>query len=146
MKATFIIQSAFVFVQVRNGFGKTLGHLSTADVVMWQQVWCSLEIIDPSEFEDAEFEDINEKGKLTLLFQTAFVCDILYILILWLTKCSVAVLFIRLTPDSKHVAASYIVLAESTMLMIVSQLLIAIRCDESRPWIFVEVQCGDLAG
>lgn len=55
-----------------------------------------------------------------------------------------AFLFIRLTADSKHVIASYIVLGGSTVLMIISQLLIAIRCDESHPWVFVGTQCGDL--
>lgn len=55
-----------------------------------------------------------------------------------------AFLFIRLTPDSKHITASYVVLGGSTMLMFTSELLIAIRCDETKPWIFVGAQCGDL--
>lgn len=110
--ATMIVQSEFVFVQVRNGFGNTIQDLSTADMVSWQQ--------------------------------TVFVCDLLYIFILWLTKCSVALLFIRLTPDSKHVTASYVVLGLSTILMFISELLIAIRCDEPQPWIFIGVRCEDL--
>ena len=64
--------------------------------------------------------------------------------ILWLTKCSVAFLFIRLTPDSKHVTASYVVLGLSTILMLISELLVAIRCDEPQPWIIIGVKCGDL--
>lgn len=79
-----------------------------------------------------------------MLSQTAFACDILYVFILWLTKCSVAYLFIRLTPDSKHVTASYIVLGGSTISMIISELLIAIRCDKSQPWIIVGVKCSSL--
>lgn len=86
----------------------------------------------------------DKRKELTLLPQTAFTCDILYIFILWLTKCSVAFIFIRLTPDAKHVIASYIVLGGSTVLMIISTLLIAIRCDESKPWIFIGVRCHDL--
>lgn len=81
---------------------------------------------------------------MTNMFQTAFVCDLLYIFILWLTKCSVSFLFIRLTPDSKHVTASYIVLGLSTILMLISELLVAIRCDEPQPWIVIGVRCGDL--
>lgn len=87
---------------------------------------------------------IESESRLILAAQIAFTCEILYIFILWLTKCSVAILFIRLTPDSKHVIASYIVLGGSTVLMIVSELLIAIRCDKSRPWIFIGVKCDDL--
>lgn len=36
---TMIVQSAFVFVQVRNGLGNTIHDLSSEDVVSWQQVW-----------------------------------------------------------------------------------------------------------
>lgn len=68
----------------------------------------------------------------------------LYIFILWLTKCSVALLFIRLTPEQKHIFASYVVLGGSTLLMVVSEILVALRCDMSHPWIFVDNGCGDL--
>ncbi|KAG8160714.1 hypothetical protein KVR01_008978 [Diaporthe batatas] len=110
--ATMIVQSAFVFVQVRNGLGNTIHGLSAQDVVSWQQ--------------------------------SAFICDLLYIFILWLTKCSVVFLFIRLTPDSRHVNASYVVLGLSTILMFISELLVAIRCDEPQPWIVIGVECRDL--
>lgn len=76
--------------------------------------------------------------------QAAFASDILYIFTLWLTKCSVALLFIRLTPEQKHIFASYVVLGGSTLLMIVSEILVALRCDISHPWIFVDNGCGDL--
>lgn len=79
-----------------------------------------------------------------MLFQIAFACEVLYVFILWLTKCSVAFLFIRLTPDSNHITASYVVLGGSTMLMFTSELLIAIQCDETKPWIILGAQCGDL--
>ncbi|ROV98038.1 hypothetical protein VMCG_07079 [Cytospora schulzeri] len=74
----------------------------------------------------------------------AFASDILYIFTLWLTKCSVALLFIRLTPEQKHIFASYVVLGGSTLLMVVSEILVALRCDTSHPWIFVGNGCNDL--
>ncbi|KUI63712.1 hypothetical protein VM1G_10502 [Cytospora mali] len=74
----------------------------------------------------------------------AFASDILYIFTLWLTKCSVALLFIRLTPEQKHILASYVVLGGSTLLMVVSEILVAVRCDISQPWIFVGDKCSDL--
>lgn len=74
----------------------------------------------------------------------AFASDILYIFTLWLTKCSVALLFIRLTPEQKHIFASYVVLGGSTLLMIISEILVALRCDISHPWIFVGNGCSDL--
>lgn len=55
-----------------------------------------------------------------------------------------ALLFIRLTPEQKHIFASYVVLGGSTLLMVVSEILVALRCDISHPWIFVDNGCGDL--
>ena len=56
---------------------------------------------------------------------------------MWLTKCSIAFLFLRLSPDSLHIIASKTLLVLSTVFMVISLLMTTVRCDMSHPWIFV---------
>lgn len=74
-----------------------------------------------------------------------FVSDIFYIITMWLTKCSIAFLFLRLSPDKRHNLASYIVLGASTIFMVVSVMVVTLRCNLAHPWIFVNDRlCNDV--
>ena len=76
--------------------------------------------------------------------QALYASDILYIITLWLTKCSIAFLFLRLSPDKSHKLVSNATLLVSTVLTVISILIVALRCDLANPWIFIDVQCPGL--
>jgi hypothetical protein len=65
----------------------------------------------------------------------------MYLLTMWLTKCSIAYLFIRLSPDRSHILAAKMCLAMSTFFMALSVLITSLRCDLHMPWIFIGKQC-----
>jgi len=76
--------------------------------------------------------------------QISYASDILYVVTLWLTKCSVAFLFLRLSPINRHTLASKVVLLVATVFTFVSIFLVALRCDLAHPWIFINEQCKNL--
>ncbi|KAH7383048.1 hypothetical protein BKA64DRAFT_749130 [Cadophora sp. MPI-SDFR-AT-0126] len=67
--------------------------------------------------------------------------ELLYIITLWFTKCSVALLFIRLSPNKWHNLASYSILGISTVFMLISVFIVSLRCDLTQPWIFIGASC-----
>ncbi|KAH7369607.1 hypothetical protein BKA65DRAFT_416627 [Rhexocercosporidium sp. MPI-PUGE-AT-0058] len=85
-------------------------------------------------------EDIPQ-NQLVPMQKATYSSEILYIITIWLTKCSVAFLFVRLSPDRWHTMTSYIILGISTIFMFISVLIVSLRCEISQPWIFIEAQC-----
>ncbi|CZT50031.1 uncharacterized protein RSE6_10950 [Rhynchosporium secalis] len=75
---------------------------------------------------------------------TIYSSDILYIMTFWFTKCSVALLLVRLPPDRRHNFASFATLGTSTIFMIASVLIISLRCEYTQPWIFIGAQYPSL--
>ncbi|KAK3687849.1 hypothetical protein B0T22DRAFT_140161 [Podospora appendiculata] len=88
-------------------------------------------------------DDVSAGGLLALQ-KSSYASDILYLLVLWLTKSSIAFLFIRLSPYRGHIFCANICLCMSTVFMIVSVLIISLRCDLHAPWIFIGAQCPGL--
>ncbi|KAK0113952.1 hypothetical protein ONS95_014197 [Cadophora gregata] len=80
-------------------------------------------------------------SQLLPLHKAIYSSEILYIITLWLTKCSVALLFIKLSPDKRHSLASYSILGASTVFMVISVLTVSLRCDLAQPWIFIGATC-----
>ncbi len=76
--------------------------------------------------------------------QDVYASDLLYIVGMWLTKCSAAFLFLRLSPDRVHMAAAKALLAASTVFMLISVLAVALRCSLAHPWLVVGEQCSGL--
>ena len=63
---------------------------------------------------------------------------------MWLTKCSVAMLFLRLSPDRVHIRGSQAVLGTCTVFVVASILIASLRCDLASPWVFAEGGCSGL--
>ncbi len=61
---------------------------------------------------------------------------------MWLTKVSAAFLFLRLSPDRTHIITSKALLGASTVFMVVSLFIVAIRCDVAEPWVIADGQCA----
>lgn len=128
-----MLQCSTVFVEVSKGFGKTISDISSIDLVQLQKVCPS-----------SEGSTLVITSLTCAPVQALYTSDILYILTLWLTKCSVGFLFLRLSPDKNHKMMSNMILLASTVLMVVSVFIVALRCDLTHPWIFVNEQCTNL--
>lgn len=63
-----------------------------------------------------------------------YVSDIFFLIAMWLTKSSVALLLMRLSRDPLHSVMARALLAASTMYFVVSIFVVSIRCDVSQPW------------
>ncbi|MCJ1436551.1 hypothetical protein MMC27_005930 [Xylographa pallens] len=88
--------------------------------------------------------DVIGPNDLASIQKAQYADDILYIITLWLTKSSAALLFTRLTPSRNHVFAAKAVLAISTVWAVVSIFMIALRCQLSTPWMDYDGQCSNL--
>jgi len=54
-----------------------------------------------------------------------------------------ALLFIRLTPRKDHKRVATGILGTVTVWLVVSIFLVALRCNLSHPWIFINPSCTD---
>ncbi|KAH6721030.1 hypothetical protein BKA61DRAFT_699310 [Leptodontidium sp. MPI-SDFR-AT-0119] len=139
---------AFAFVSMLIRVYIQLGLRTTADIaVVLSMVFyifqATATFIGTSKGFGKTIDDIPE-NQLIPLQKAIYASEILYIITIWLTKCSVAFLFIRLSPDRRHTLASYTILGASTIFMFISVLIVSLRCELSQPWIFVESKCPHL--
>ncbi|KAL2063953.1 hypothetical protein VTL71DRAFT_4447 [Oculimacula yallundae] len=84
------------------------------------------------------------QNHLVPIQKSIYSSELLYIVTIWLTKCSVALLLVRLSPNKRHNLASYTILGASTVFMVVSVLIVSLRCDFTQPWTFIDAQCPQL--
>jgi len=77
-----------------------------------------------------------------LLFQASYSSDILYLVTIWLTKCSVLFLTFRLSPDKRHNLASTAVLGAASVFVVISLFLVGLGCELSQPWLLINTQCA----
>jgi hypothetical protein len=80
----------------------------------------------------------------SLPLQAAYSSELLYIITLWLTKCSVSLLLLRISPQKEHQWASYGILGSSTLFMFISTMIVAFRCNVAEPWVFIDAHCVNL--
>ena len=120
-----IFQTTTVFIEVSKGFGQTLDDIAPQNLPGLQKVreWCAR---------------VNSVSNTT---QASYASDVLFIFTLYLTKCAVIFLFLRLSPDRKHVMVSKIILGLTTILTIASIFMISFNCTISHPWLFVSSHC-----
>ena len=67
--------------------------------------------------------------------QAFYTSDLLYLFTLFLSKCSTAFLFLRLTPGKGHSIAIWSTIGLTVLWWITSTLLLALRCHTSAPWL-----------
>jgi hypothetical protein len=120
-----IFQSTTVFIEVSKGFGQTLHDIAPENLPGLQKV-------------RERCARVNSASNIT---QASYASDILFILSLYLTKCAVVFLFLRLSPDRRHVMASKFILGLTTILTIASIFMISFNCTISHPWLFISSHC-----
>ena len=110
---------------VSNGFGKTEVLVSSKNLVSIQKVGA-----------EAKSRCVN-----TLIKQLSYASDFFFLFTNWAAKCSMALLFVRLTPRKDHKRVAQGILLAITVWLVVSILITALRCDLARPWIFINPKC-----
>lgn len=83
-------------------------------------------------------------SRLMSSLQISYVSDFLYLITLWCSKCSMSFVFMRLSPDKRQTQVAKGILVAATIWLVVSIFMIALRCDLSHPWIFVNVTCTNV--
>ncbi|OGE56390.1 hypothetical protein PENARI_c003G02958 [Penicillium arizonense] len=73
-----------------------------------------------------------------------FAADILYLLTLYLSKCCIIAIYLRLTPREHHKSILWATFGLSTVGVIVSVLGIAVNCEGNKPWAVPGEQCHNL--
>ncbi|OGM43086.1 hypothetical protein ABOM_009200 [Aspergillus bombycis] len=76
--------------------------------------------------------------------QLVAVSDILYLITVYVSKCCVVGIHLRLTPQKLHNRISWATLALCTAWIITSVSIIAINCELNRPWKGAGAQCVNL--
>jgi hypothetical protein len=84
---------------------------------------------------------VSEIFCVSNISQASYASDILFICTLYLAKCAVVFLYLRLSPERNHKTASKIILGLSTVFTIASIFMISIDCNISHPWLFIESHC-----
>lgn len=70
--------------------------------------------------------------------QSDYAADLLYIITIYLTKASAVFLFLRLTPNKAHKLFCWTIMGTSTLWVILSIFIVALRCQLSQPWVVNE--------
>ncbi|KAI4228446.1 MAG: hypothetical protein L6R36_001637 [Xanthoria steineri] len=88
-------------------------------------------------------QDLLSPAALVTVQKLLYASDFFFLFTVWASKCSMALLFTRLTPraDQKRLALGLRITV--TVWLVLSVFLIALQCNLSRPWIFMDPQCRD---
>lgn len=78
--------------------------------------------------------------------QALYAGDILYILVLYITKCSAALFYLRISPRRSLFRAVVTVIGLSTAWAIGSAMIVAIRCHPDKSWFDIVTRCEQLVG
>ncbi|MCJ1269405.1 hypothetical protein MMC22_009297 [Lobaria immixta] len=74
-------------------------------------------------------------SKLIAVEKSDYASDLLYVLAIYFSKVSAVFLFLRLTPNKRHVRFCYGILGTSTIWVVASIFAVALRCQLSQPWV-----------
>ncbi|EAW25109.1 uncharacterized protein NFIA_105970 [Aspergillus fischeri NRRL 181] len=72
------------------------------------------------------------------------ISDILYLITIYVSKCCVVGIYLRLTPQKTHNRISWATLILCTLWIIPSALILAVNCEMNRPWKTSGGQCRNL--
>ncbi|PVH79463.1 hypothetical protein DL98DRAFT_378712, partial [Cadophora sp. DSE1049] len=77
--------------------------------------------------------------------KAGYAADILYLVTMFLSKCSTASIFLRLTPGRGHSIAVKTILAGMTAWILMAILVVCLRCHPAEPWFdTTNAECSNL--
>lgn len=74
--------------------------------------------------------------------QAVYIAELLYIVTLFLSKCSGALFYLRITPTGITFSVVWLLVILSAIWAIVSLLLVGIRCNMDEPWMDITIKCS----
>jgi len=122
VKLAYIVQAIMVFYQVHNGFGDTIGRLDRPEIDKIQKV--------PYRPLESPSQGIPSNSVPQFMYADGF----FYILAIWVSKISTTFLYMRLSRQRSHRLMNFSIMGVLALTCAISILIIALRCDISRPW------------
>ncbi|KAF2724726.1 hypothetical protein K431DRAFT_300604 [Polychaeton citri CBS 116435] len=90
--------------------------------------------------------DLLSQSSIVQIQKYAYVAQIFLLIVVYVAKCSIVMLFQRISPDRRHLMSVWAVLSVCITFFVISVFLVALRCDVSQPWIVYGQSCGTLIG
>ena len=133
VQAIAVVQSSLVFYACSRGFGTSISLLKEGRLDQIQPVSCHLNSTALYQWTQAE-----NPPKLIAA------SDIIALIIIYLSKCCVVAIYLRLTPQKPHNRASWATLALCTAWVIPAIFIVLVNCELNTPWRGDGGQCSDL--
>ncbi|KAJ5959190.1 uncharacterized protein N7479_006340, partial [Penicillium vulpinum] len=115
-----VVQSSLIFYACSRGFGTSISLL-----------------------KDGRLDQIQATQTDQLLKLLA-ISDIIALIIIYLSKCCVVAIYLRLTPQKPHNRASWATLALCTAWIIPAIFIVLVNCELNTPWRSDSSQCNNL--
>ncbi|KAK5049004.1 hypothetical protein LTR84_005426 [Exophiala bonariae] len=143
--ATAVV-SLLIRVYVRIAFSQSYGKddISIFGAFISFIVQSSIAIYEVRLGVGQTLQDVRPEN-LQQLQKAYYISDLFYVITIWIAKCSVILLLLRLTAKTEQALVANIILFATIVLGVVSLLITALSCDLSSPWIFIGKQCSGLA-
>ncbi|KAF4260989.1 hypothetical protein LV164_000063 [Aspergillus fumigatus] len=125
-----IVQSTLIFVAVSEGFGTSI------DLLVQEQINRIQTVRQPASY--------TARDSTLTSIQLVTISDILYLITIYVSKCCVVGIYLRLTPQKTHNRISWATLILCTLWIIPSALILAVNCEMNRPWKTSGGQCRNL--
>ncbi|OBT57700.1 hypothetical protein VE04_01952 [Pseudogymnoascus sp. 24MN13] len=136
-----ILIRLYIRLQIRHAYERDDTAIAVA--MVFSIIQSSLVFVEVSKGYGKTIGNISASGIIELQ-KASYASDLLYIITLWFTKFSVALLLFRLSSDKRHNWMSRAILLAAAILGAISIFIVALRCDVSRPWVFINEHCSDL--
>ncbi|KFZ03048.1 hypothetical protein V502_11277 [Pseudogymnoascus sp. VKM F-4520 (FW-2644)] len=136
-----ILIRLYIRLQIRHSYERD--DTAVAIAMVFSIIQSSVVFVEVSKGYGKTIGDISASGIIELQ-KASYASDLLYIVTLWFTKFSVALLLFRLSSDKRHNWLSKAILLTAAILGFISIFIVALRCDVSRPWIFINEKCLNL--
>lgn len=124
------MQSTLIFVAVSEGFGTSI------DLLVQEQINRIQTVREPASY--------TARDSTLTSIQLVTISDILYLITIYVSKCCVVGIYLRLTPQKTHNRISWATLVLCTLWIIPSALILAVNCEMNRPWKTSGGQCRNL--
>lgn len=133
VQAIAVVQSSLIFYACSRGFGTSISLLKHGRLDQIQAVSC--------HFISYCIVPWTQTKQLPKLIATS---DIIALIIIYLSKCCVVAIYLRLTPQKPHNRASWATLALCTAWVIPAIFIVLVNCELNTPWRSDGGQCSNL--
>lgn len=125
------IQSILIFYASSRGFGTSITLLDEHRL---------------SQIQAVSLRSLRQTQETRLISQLITTSDVFALIILYLSKCCVITIYLRLTPQKPHNRASWATLALCTGWLVPAIFMLLVNCELNKPWRTEGGKCRNLVG